>query len=142
MRTLRRREFLRLLFAVPASVLGNRILARSAPVTSQFEAQITESIGQAQRYLLSVQHADGYWVGIMESDPSMTAQYIILAHYLERVDQEKQAKAVAYILRQQNEDGGWPAYHFCQPPSPCLHWPDTFGSTSRQKTLTIKPPFN
>ena len=55
--------------------------------------------------------ADGHWVGILEADTTITSDYILLMHFLGKVDYEKQRKAVNYIIDQQLHDGGWNIYH-------------------------------
>lgn len=74
------------------------------------DLEIETSIQKAVNYLSSVQHNEGYWAGSFDTDTSFTADYIILMHYLGKVDTRRQGKAVHYILSQQNSDGGWSAY--------------------------------
>jgi squalene-hopene/tetraprenyl-beta-curcumene cyclase len=44
------------------------------------------------------------------TDTSITAYYILLMHYLDMVDEARQAKAVRYILNEQQMDGSWNGY--------------------------------
>jgi squalene-hopene/tetraprenyl-beta-curcumene cyclase len=69
------------------------------------------AITRSQQYLFREQNqADGHWVGILEADTTITSDYILLMHFLGKVDYEKQRKAVNYIIDQQLHDGGWNIY--------------------------------
>src|SRR4030067_1347183 len=70
------------------------------------------AITSSQQYLFREQNqADGHWVGILEAENTVTSDYILLMHFLGKVDYEKQRKAVNYIIDQQLHDGGWNIYH-------------------------------
>ena len=68
------------------------------------------AIRLATRALLNLQHKEGYWRFDLESDPGMTADYILMMHYMDEIDTELQAKMVIYLREHQNSDGGWPLY--------------------------------
>lgn len=70
------------------------------------------AIARAQQFLLGIQdQADGFWVGNLESNASITAEYIMLYRYLGMVDEKKERKAVDYILSCQLPDGSWNKYY-------------------------------
>ena len=70
------------------------------------------AVKKAQQYLLNEQNqSDGHWVGILEADTTVTSDYIMLMHFLGKVDYEKQRKAVNLLLEYQLPDGGWNIYH-------------------------------
>ncbi len=71
---------------------------------------VDEAILRAQAFLLSSQAPDGHWVGELEADTTITSEYLFLTHLLDRVDREREAKAVRYILSRQLPDGGWNLY--------------------------------
>ncbi|MDP8244446.1 MAG: squalene--hopene cyclase [Candidatus Hinthialibacter antarcticus] len=84
----------------------------SGPTTPGNRAQwITQSINSAQDYLLSVQKSAGYWCFDLEADSSLVADYLFLAHYIDKVDLDLQEKSIRWILDTQLEDGGWNIYH-------------------------------
>ena len=60
--------------------------------------------------VVSRQHPEGYWMGTFVTDTSFTADYILLAHYLDAVNEERQRKAFRYILDELQDDGGWSQY--------------------------------
>src|ERR1700752_2860968 len=70
-------------------------------------SRVAAAVDAARRLLFSEQHDDGYWCGELEADTTLEADYIILHMMLGTVDAERFSKAGRYILRQQNEDGGW-----------------------------------
>jgi len=76
------------------------------------EKPLNKAINQARHYLLSNQNpSDGHWVGILEADTTLTSEYIMLMHFLGKVDHEKQRKAANLLLERQLPDGGWNIYH-------------------------------
>jgi squalene-hopene/tetraprenyl-beta-curcumene cyclase len=68
---------------------------------------LNDAIGRAQEYLLSLQHAEGYWLGELEADSTLTSEYIMLRHFLRRVDRDRERKAANYLKAKQLPDGGW-----------------------------------
>ena len=68
---------------------------------------LEEPIFRAQERLLNLQHPEGYWLGELEADSTLTSEYIMLRHFLGRVDQERERKAANYLRAKQLADGGW-----------------------------------
>jgi squalene-hopene/tetraprenyl-beta-curcumene cyclase len=68
---------------------------------------VQDAISRAQEHLLSLQAPDGHWVGELEADRALTAEYLLLCHLTDRVDRAVEHKAVRYFRRRQNADGGW-----------------------------------
>jgi squalene-hopene/tetraprenyl-beta-curcumene cyclase len=65
------------------------------------------AIARAQAHLLRIQAPDGHWVGELEADSAITAEYMLLTHLIDAVDPEREAKAVRYLRGRQLPDGGW-----------------------------------
>ncbi len=74
-----------------------------SPVVTALDA----SIARAQTRLLDLQAGDGHWVGEVEAPPEITAEYVLLCHLLDRVNREREQKAVRYLRRRQRSDGGF-----------------------------------
>ncbi len=73
---------------------------------------VDAAISAAQKYLIGEQdRSDGHWVGILEADTTITSDYILLMHFLGKVDHEKQRKAAKTLLEHQLPDGGWNIYY-------------------------------
>src|SRR5438128_503813 len=68
---------------------------------------LNDAIARAQAYLLSHQAPEGHWVGELEANTTITSEYLLLCHLIDRVDRPKEAKAVRYLRRAQLSDGGW-----------------------------------
>jgi squalene-hopene/tetraprenyl-beta-curcumene cyclase len=70
-------------------------------------ATVEAAIERAHAFLLSAQADNGHWVGELEADSTITSEYLLLCHLLDRVDREREAKAVRYLRARQLPDGGW-----------------------------------
>ena len=74
-------------------------------------SRVSAAIDLARNWLFSQQHEDGYWCGELEADSTLESDYILLHVLLGTPNQERFQKCANYILRHQNEDGGWPIYN-------------------------------
>lgn len=75
------------------------------------QAELEQAIQLSQQYLLSLQHADGYWWGNLESNVSITAE-VVLLHKIWGTDQTRpMAKMAAYLQSQQRSHGGWELFY-------------------------------
>ena len=70
-------------------------------------SRVAAAADAARRYLLSLQHEDGYWCGELEADTTLESDYILLHRLLGTADESKVAKAARWVLQHQNPDGGW-----------------------------------
>ncbi len=68
------------------------------------------SIQRSVQWLFGQQHPEGYWVGELEADVMLEADYIFMHKLLGTGDPGKLERAVNEILRHQNADGGWSLY--------------------------------
>ncbi len=71
---------------------------------------LDSAIKNAQNRLLSLQHPDGYWVFELEADCTIPAEYIMMMHYLDDIDNKLQAKIANYLRKHQSIDGSYPLY--------------------------------
>jgi squalene-hopene/tetraprenyl-beta-curcumene cyclase len=61
--------------------------------------------------LLAHQREDGHWLFELEADATISAEYVLLVHYLGEIpDQRLEARIARYLRRIQNEDGSWPLF--------------------------------
>src|SRR5947199_71555 len=74
------------------------------------QADLEATIQRSQRYLLSQQKPEGYWVGELMVDATLVADTIAYHHWNGKVDLEWQRKAVNHISSMQLGDGGWNIY--------------------------------
>jgi squalene-hopene/tetraprenyl-beta-curcumene cyclase len=73
--------------------------------------KIDSVIAQAKAWMEEQQDDDGSWSFELEADVTIPAEYILLNHFLDEVDDETEAKLSEYIRRSQGSHGGWPLYH-------------------------------
>lgn len=76
-------------------------------------ARLDAAIERARVALLALQHADGHWCFELESDCTITAEYILMMHYMDEIDGALQEQLARYLRTTQVLDGhgGWPQYH-------------------------------
>ena len=73
--------------------------------------RVSAAIDGARKWLFGQQHEDGYWCGELEADTTLESDYILMHTLLGTGTQERFQKCANYILRHQNEDGGWPIFN-------------------------------
>ncbi|MBL1141037.1 MAG: squalene--hopene cyclase [Proteobacteria bacterium] len=71
---------------------------------------IDDAILAAKNKLLEQQHDDGHWVYELEADCTIPAEYILMNHFVDEIDDETEQKIAQYLRDQQNEEGGWSLY--------------------------------
>ncbi|HJO97658.1 MAG TPA: prenyltransferase/squalene oxidase repeat-containing protein, partial [Rhodospirillales bacterium] len=69
------------------------------------------AIAEAVDGLAERQHDDGHWSFELEADATIPAEYILLNHYLDQIDDAVEAKLAAYLRATQGKHGGWPLYY-------------------------------
>jgi squalene-hopene/tetraprenyl-beta-curcumene cyclase len=73
-------------------------------------SRVAVAVDAARKFLFSQQSEEGYWCGELEADTTLESDYILLHTLLGTGSQERFQKCANYILKHQNEDGGWPIY--------------------------------
>ena len=81
------------------------------PEADLLDDKLDTTIDAASAALLSKQAADGHWVFPLEADATIPSEYVLLEHFLDRIDAPLQAKIGVYLREKQNADGGWPLFH-------------------------------
>ncbi len=72
---------------------------------------LSAATGRAQAALARHQRPDGHWVFDLEADATIPAEYVLLEHFLDRIDAPLQAKIGVYLRAIQGQHGGWPLFH-------------------------------
>ncbi|HYY26790.1 MAG TPA: squalene--hopene cyclase [Chthoniobacterales bacterium] len=83
------------------------MVTRKAPDCDRLNIAISKGVD----WLLDRQEAEGFWVGMLESNSCMEAQWILAMHFLGIEDDRKLEGMVASILNEQRADGSWEVYH-------------------------------
>ena len=83
-------------------------ISQPTPLTSL--ENLTEALAKSQRYLLSLQTAEGYWWGHLESNVSITAEAVLLFKLWGMDTSRPMDKAARYFQRRQVASGGWELY--------------------------------
>ena len=73
--------------------------------------KVSCAIKKIQSRYISEQRSEGYWWYELESNVTMTSEYLMLLHFLGLKDNDRDRKMVSHILKRQRPDGTW-----------SLHW--------------------
>ncbi|WP_367159319.1 squalene--hopene cyclase [Kozakia baliensis] len=83
-----------------------------APVPAEADLdQVRQAVDAAHEALAAKQRDDGHWVFELEADATIPAEYVLLEHYLDRIDDALEQRIGVYLRRIQGDHGGWPLYH-------------------------------
>lgn len=68
---------------------------------------LDKAIERSRDLFFREQLPDGYWWAELESNVTITAEYIMLFHFLGMVDKLRERKMAHYILSKQTKEGSW-----------------------------------
>ena len=72
---------------------------------------LDEAIAGAAAALHRHRKPDGHFVFELEADATIPAEYVLLEHFLDRIDARLEAKIGVYLRGIQGAHGGWPLFH-------------------------------
>ena len=75
------------------------------------KAELDQSIDRAYQWSCQQQHPEGHWVGFLETNCTMEAEWILGMHIMGVHDDPKKPGVLAAIRHQQRSDGAWGVYH-------------------------------
>src|SRR5471030_1982778 len=75
------------------------------------DSEMDAAIAAASGALTRRKHDDGHWVFELEADATIPAEYVLLEHFLDRIDPPLQEKIAVYLRSIQGTHGGWPLFH-------------------------------
>ncbi len=84
---------------------------RPSGVAPPVAAMVDEAVGKAAAALTRLQKPDGHFVFELEADATIPAEYVLLEHFLDRIDDPLQQKIGVHLRAIQGEHGGWPLFH-------------------------------
>jgi squalene-hopene/tetraprenyl-beta-curcumene cyclase len=85
-------------------------MAVSATHAVQTESPLDDAITSATLWLDEEQDAEGFWVGMLESNSCMEAEWLLLMHFIGYAHPREQ-DLVNSILAAQRPDGAWESYY-------------------------------
>ncbi len=91
----------------------NSTIETATPVASDRvrAPRLDAAINRAAAALAGLQRSDGHWVFELEADATIPSEYILLQHYLDRIEPELEASIARFIRAKQGKDGGWPLFY-------------------------------
>jgi squalene-hopene/tetraprenyl-beta-curcumene cyclase len=73
--------------------------------------RLAAAVDSATAALRARQRDDGHFVFELEADATIPAEYVLLEHFLDRIDADLQRKIGVYLRAVQGAHGGWPLFH-------------------------------
>lgn len=86
----------------------------SPVIETGFQERVSQAIERNIHYFLRSQAPAGYWVGELETNAAITAEYLFFRRLLNRVDPAIEQAVVRDLLATQ-VDGGWPLFYGGKP---------------------------
>ncbi len=96
---------------VPVRGVPVRPAPEPSPAVEPSPESLDASIAAAAAALSGRRRPDGHWVFELEADSTIPAEYVLLEHYLDRIDPELERRIGVYLRAAQGEHGGWPLFH-------------------------------
>jgi squalene-hopene/tetraprenyl-beta-curcumene cyclase len=93
-----------------SSATGPRSRTRTRPPGKTFLEKVNKARERGIDALLALQHPEGYWWGELESNVTITAEYLMLHRFL-GLPEDKFPAIVREILSQQLDNGGWSLWY-------------------------------
>ena len=86
-------------------------MSNDAQVSAPLHERVREAVERTRGYFFRTQHADGFWWGEVESNPTMEAEHIMLLRFLGVDAGDRIARVAEDIRRRQQPDGSWRMYY-------------------------------
>lgn len=91
--------------------MSNLAYSAAASQAAFSQSALDRAIGQGADALLKLQKPDGHWVFELEADATIPAEYILLDHFLDTINQPLHERMANYLRSIQEDHGGWPLFH-------------------------------
>ena len=89
---------------------ANAAVSATAPGYVGPDDGLADCISRAADALRAEQSREGYWSYEFEADCSISAEYILMMHFMDEVDEEIQRKIAVYLRAKQCQHDGWALY--------------------------------
>ncbi len=80
-------------------------------MVSDAPGPLDKAIERTRDFFFREQLPEGYWWAELESNVTITAEYLMLFHFLGMVDKAREHKMARYLLSKQTDEGGWAIWH-------------------------------
>ena len=91
---------------IPRSPFPGGGSAASLPVRSPLDRAIVQAVEAIESH----QHPHGFWCYEFEADCTIPAEYVLMMHFVDEVDEALELKLANYLRDKQEADGGWPLF--------------------------------
>ncbi len=85
--------------------------SKPASIQSSWTRQVEEAVRKSCQYFCRVQYPEGYWWAELESNVTITAEYVMITRLLGIPIADKEKSIVKYFLGRQNDNGSWGLYY-------------------------------
>lgn len=85
--------------------------SETLPPETAPDQRLSEAVALAGAALARRRHDDGHWLFELEADATIPAEYVLLEHFLDRIDPALEARIGVYLRAIQGAHGGWPLFH-------------------------------
>ncbi len=90
---------------------ATKVRADGPTATEALVEDLATTIQRAQRHLLASQYEQGYWLGELESNTTMEAEFVMMNYFLGIEEPERMRKLANFILSRQRDDGTWGQFY-------------------------------
>jgi squalene-hopene/tetraprenyl-beta-curcumene cyclase len=84
---------------------------RDYPAGARAAGEAAKAAEKARRYLLGIQHREGWWKGELETNITMDAEDLLLRRFLGISDERVTQPAARWIRSKQRQDGTWATFY-------------------------------
>ncbi len=95
----------------PELVKASKPHAKPVLIQSSWIRQIEKTIHRSCSYFQRIQYPEGYWWAELESNVTITSEYVMLTRLLGISNPRKEESIRKYLLKQQNDNGSWGLYY-------------------------------
>lgn len=92
------------------SAAKNNSMSASFPYAVHNQPRLDDAIDRAVGWLDETQDPAGFWVGMLESNQCMEAEWLLAMHFL-GYEHPRKKDIIATVLQAQRENGSWENYH-------------------------------
>lgn len=83
----------------------------TGPGSTDDRVALRDTVDRAVRWLMGHQRQDGHWVGVVETNACMEAQWCLALWFLGLEDHPLRPRLARSLVETQREDGSWHVYH-------------------------------